>query len=157
MRVLVTADTHGPHHPLPDFLLAAAGEADLILHAGDACDRPTLLRLGARAPLYAVRGNRDLDLELPERLLLTVGGVRIGLVHGSEGPGRHTPERAWRSFDPRPEIIVYGHDHTQRTELREGTWLVNPGSPVKPYDGRRSALWLEIQGGDVTWRSILPP
>lgn len=154
MHLLLTADTHGPRHRLPDWLLAAAGEADLILHAGDVCDRATLGAFAALHPVYAVRGNRDLDLNLPERLSLGLEGVSIGLVHGHLGPGGETPERAYRSFAPAPDVVVFGHSHRFLLERRGSGWLVNPGSPTKPYDGQASALLLEVSAGALTWRRL---
>ncbi len=154
MRILVTADTHGPRHLLPLWLLEAATAADFVLHAGDVCDRDTLGQLAALAPVYAVQGNRDLGLSLPERLTVGAAGISIGLVHGHLGPGGDTPERAWRSFQPQPDVVVFGHSHRHLLERRGACWLANPGSPTSPKDGRPSALVLEASDGRIAWRRI---
>ncbi len=155
MRVLLTADTHGPKHLVPTWLLGAVATADLVLHAGDVCDQGTLRALGTK-PVYAVRGNRDEGLVLPERLLISCGGVQIGVVHGHLGPGGDTEERALRSFAPRPDVIVFGHSHRHFLERREGVWLANPGSPTRPKDAIAAALLLDILDGALTWRKIGP-
>ncbi len=148
-RILVTADTHAPRRRLPDWVVRCAARADLILHAGDVCDAATLQTLAALAPVYAVRGNNDIDITLPERVLLTVEGVRIGVVHGDEGPGRSTPERALRAFPDPPEVVVFGHSHERLCEHAGGVLLLNPGSPTKPRGGGASAAWLHVRGGEA--------
>ncbi len=143
-RILVTADTHAPRRRLPDWLVGLAARADLILHAGDVCDRATLEILTGLAPVCAVRGNNDIDLVLPDRLLLTIEGVRLGLVHGDQGAGQTTPERALRSFPETPEIVVFGHSHERLEAARGDVTLLNPGSPTKPRGGPASAAWLLV-------------
>lgn len=147
MRVLVTADTHAPNRKLPDWLVRLAGRADLVLHAGDFCDFSTYGTFAALAPLYAVRGNNDLDLHLPERLLLRLAGVSVGIVHGDLGPGRSTAERALFAFPERPQVVVFGHSHAQLLQRVEGVLLLNPGSPTKPREGSPSAAWLRLGDG----------
>ena len=58
--------------------------ADLILHGGDVVAAPVLRELEAFAPVEAVFGNMDesaLREALPERRVVTVESVRIGMVH----------------------------------------------------------------------------
>ena len=156
MRFLVTADTHGPRHRLPPWLMRAAQAADLVLHAGDLSDGETLRAFARAAPTCAVQGNRDEGLSLPGRLLLDCAGMRIGLVHGHLGPGGTTPERARRSFEPSLDVIVFGHSHRFHLERSGGLWLANPGSPTRPRDGGPSALLLDASPSGVAWRRIGP-
>lgn len=55
----------------------------------------------------------------------------IGLVHGHEGVGRTTPERAASHF-PDAAIVVFGHSHQPLNEWRDGHLLFNPGSATDP-------------------------
>ena len=156
ITVIATGDTHLPRfgRTLPEPLARAAAGADRILHAGDITEPFVLDLLAAAAPLDAVAGNND-GPELLERLgvakVIEVGGLRIGLTHGHDGAGRTTPERAWRRFSteaPGVGAIVFGHSHQPLIERRDGTWLLNPGSPT---DRRRqptfSFLRLTIADG----------
>lgn len=156
MILLITADTHGPRHRVPDWLLHAAGLADIVVHAGDVCDLATLQDLAALRPTYAVRGNRDEALELPERLVVDCEGISLGVVHGHLGRGDDTPVRALATFAPQPDVVVFGHTHRFLLEQRQGTWLVNPGSPTAPKDGAAGALLLEVRAGSVSWRRVAP-
>ena len=86
VRIGVVADSHvGEYLPaLPEGALEALEGCDLILHAGDLSVPEVLDDLAEVAPVAAVRGDHDRlgGLGLPETLVMTVAGHRIGLVHG---------------------------------------------------------------------------
>src|ERR1700694_5389693 len=84
VRLGVICDTHIPDRmrALPPAAFDALQGVDAILHAGDVCVQRVLDALGELAPVYAVRGNRDLALRLPLDRELTFEGVRLGLTHG---------------------------------------------------------------------------
>lgn len=158
IRVVLIGDTHLPRfgRSLPGSLADALRGADLILHAGDHTDPFVMDLLEAFAPTEAVAGNND-PPELVERLgmtrIVTVGEVRIGLVHGHAGPGRTTPDRAMQAFadaDPPVHAVAFGHSHQPMVERRDGTWLLNPGSPT---DRRRqpyfSFMRFDVRGGVI--------
>jgi uncharacterized protein len=139
VRIGVVSDTHLPRfgRALPRALAEGirAADVDLVLHLGDFTgpDVPGLFE--ALAPLDAVAGNNDgpaLVERFGRRKVLTVEGLRIGMVHGDLGPGRTTPERAARSFAPgEVDLVLFGHSHIPSVErLPDGRWLVNPGSPT---------------------------
>jgi putative phosphoesterase len=108
----------------------------LILHAGDFVRENVLDELEALAPVEGVIGNMDeasLRVRLPERRVVDVEGVRVGLVHDA-GPRAGREERLVSAF-PGCTAIVYGHTHVPQLERHRGVWIVNPGSPTE----RRSA------------------
>jgi hypothetical protein len=121
MRIGLISDTHGLLRP--EALTALAGVEEII-HAGDIGTREILEGLRAVAPVQAVRGNNDIGPwadELPLRLLLTRGGVRIQVLHDVS---ELTGDRAEGSFD----VIVAGHSHKPGVTERGRILLVNPGS-----------------------------
>lgn len=157
-RLVIIGDTHLPRfgHALPMPLVEALEEADRILHVGDHTRAFVLDLLEAFAPTDAVAGNND-PSELLRRLgtsrVVAVEGIRIGMTHGHLGPGRTTPDRAFRAFaasDVRPDAIAFGHSHQPMIERRDGIWLLNPGSPT---DRRRqpafSFLRVEVDGTEL--------
>jgi putative phosphoesterase len=159
-RWLVTADTHWPRHgrALPGWLLAAAADADAIVHAGDLTDPALLEVLGKRAPTWAVAGNGDPagDLRLPERRALRMGDLRIGVTHGHLGrAGASTPDRALAAFAAgEVDLVVFGHSHQPLFRRAGAMWLLNPGSPtVRRRAPACTAAWLTAEGGTpcVTW------
>jgi putative phosphoesterase len=118
---------------LPDACIALARRAELVLHTGDVTTRGVLAELEALGPpVRAVRGNVDepaLQAELPERLVLTWEGIRIGMIHDAGRPaGRHA--RLLERF-PECEVVAYGHTHAAEVTRVGETWVVNPGSPTE--------------------------
>ena len=115
-----------------------------------------LEELRALAPVEAVRGNMDepgLQAVLPERLVVSVEEVRIGLVH-IPGPGAGREERLVSWF-PGCAAVVYGHTHVPQLEQHRGVWIVNPGSPTerRRAPGHSMAL-LEVGEQTLQFRLI---
>lgn len=154
MRVGLISDTHMPRgsRAMPDELLAGFAGVDLILHAGDLVALEVLAPLERIAPVVAVAGNNDRP-EVAERWgyrrELELAGYRVGLVHGHQGKGQSTPERALSNFDGF-DVVVFGHSHSAYSQWHGSTLAVNPGSPT---DRRRwspglsyGLLYLEPDG-----------
>jgi putative phosphoesterase len=111
-------------------------EADLVLHAGDVVAASVLDDLQSLGRIEAVVGNMDdeaLRAALPERRIVEVEGVRIGMVHDA-GPRIGREERL-RAVFPDCAAIVYGHTHVPQLTRHDDVWILNPGSPTE----RRSA------------------
>jgi len=108
------------------------------------------------APVQAVHGNMDeaaLRAELPERLVVEVGGLRIGMVH-DPGPAAGREERLAAVF-PGCAAVVYGHTHRPQVELVGGVWILNPGSPTeRRRSPTRTFVVAEVAGGELEPRLI---
>jgi putative phosphoesterase len=134
-EVVVLADTHirqGSGRRLPASVYAALEEADLVLHAGDVVTGEFLEELAGFAPTLAVLGNNDGELtgRLPAERVVTVEGVRIGMVHDS-GARKGREARLRRRF-PAADLVVFGHSHVAvDTPGVDGQRLFNPGSPTE--------------------------
>ena len=115
------SDTHGLLRP--EALDALAGVEEII-HAGDVGGPEVIDRLRTVAPVHAVRGNNDHGPwadELPLRLLLTLAGVRVQVLHDVK---ELAADPAEEPFD----VIVAGHSHKPTIAKRGSVLLVNPGS-----------------------------
>ena len=136
--IAVLGDTHLPRgaRRLSDECVQVLEAADLILHVGDFTAVSVLDELRSLAPVAAVYGNVDepgVREQLPERLVVEVEHLRIGLVHDAGGrTGRHERLRAWF---PGCDLVCYGHSHLPELERHRRVWIVNPGSPT---DRRRA-------------------
>ena len=135
MKIGIVSDTHlSAGRKLPAKLLEGLQGADAIVHAGDWVTMDAYEQLSRIAPVHGVAGNCDgeeLIRRFGMRATIEIGGVRIGIVHGHEGPGRSTPERARLAFrDTSPDLIVFGHSHIPLQEVKDGIMLFNPGSPT---------------------------
>lgn len=106
-----------------------------------------LRELEAYAPVEAVVGNMDepaLQEMLPERRVVEVEGVRIGMVHI---PGaRAGREERLLGWFPQCAAVVYGHTHVPQRERHRGVWILNPGSPTERRRApRRSLLVVTVE------------
>lgn len=178
INVAVLADTHIPDRVKglhPQLLDAMVNNAvDLILHAGDISLQRVLDELREVAPVYAVRGNRDLlfSRSLPMSRRLRINGVSIYMTHGHINMRQYWRdkfanilhgyqfERYYRRLLAAcadAEVIIYGHSHHAEHQARDGRLFFNPGScsvAEKP-DYRLSFGILEVSsGGEVKARHI---
>ena len=162
MKIGVVSDTHLPRFGdrLPAALCRGLGRArvELILHLGDFTGPEVPRLLEELAPLEAVAGNNDppaLVRRFGRRKVLTLGGARIGLVHGDGARGT-TISRSITAFEDEPvDVVCFGHSHQPVCERHGRTWLVNPGSPTdKRTQPRYSYAILRIAGGRVVPRLV---
>jgi putative phosphoesterase len=81
--------------------------------------------------------------ELPERRVVEVERLRVGLVHI---PGaRAGREERLVDWFPGCDAVVYGHTHVPQLEQHRGVWILNPGSPTERRRApRHSMLVLEV-------------
>ena len=131
MRVGVVSDTHSkkiPQQLITDFL-----DVDLIIHAGDFCDIPTLKLLRKLAPIKAVQGNMDeweIKKELPLKEIIVCGNVKIGVTHGHIGDTREALKNAMSSFkNDKMDVVIFGHAHRAQSLQLGETLYFSPGSP----------------------------
>lgn len=115
------SDTHGLLRP--EALDALAGSR-YIVHAGDIGHPHVLEELSRLAPVTAVRGNNDTGRwasALRETETLQIEKTRILVIHDIAALGL---DPAAAGYD----VVVAGHSHRPREELRGGVLFVNPGS-----------------------------
>ena len=160
MRILVVSDTHVPvlARKLPDQLLEEAQTCSAILHAGDLVSSSLLDQLTRLIPTYGVHGNQDaptVRARLPSQRVVTLGQWRIGIVHGHEGTGMYTEDRAFNSFaSQRVDVIVFGHSHQPMNMKRDGILMFNPGSPTAGRGGQGNTYGLLELGDSVDSRIV---
>ena len=117
----VISDTHGLLRPEA---MAALRGAEHIVHAGDVGKPEILQQLGEIAPVTAVRGNIDKGtwaLKLPETQVVELSGITIYVLHDL-GTLDLKPQAA--GF----EVVISGHSHVPKQEMRDGVLYFNPGS-----------------------------
>ena len=152
-KIIALSDTH-LERGLPEKLVELAEDADIILHAGDFVVRDVYDSLTDLGRVEAVCGNSDspeLKKLLPERKVIEVDGVRIGLVHRashSSGPGTEMLAR-----EMEVDVLVYGHLHRPLVE-RNDKLLICPGSPTVPRMSPPTVAEIEIKDGKVTGRIV---
>jgi putative phosphoesterase len=155
--VLLVTDTHlGPGQAplLVSKLGSLLDDADVIVHAGDVTDASVLAALSEHAPTYAVLGNNDRGLRLPERRRFDVEGCSFAVVHDSgSSAGRAVRLRRWF---PDADVVVFGHSHLpwHETDVRRSDGQVqhhiNPGSAIQRRRApTRTAAVVSVSAGAV--------
>jgi hypothetical protein len=137
MRIAVLADTHvNMLEDLSKKTIDALSTVDLIIHAGDFTDVQLLKELKGLRTVKAVQGNmdsRELKVMLPAKEIVEIENKRIGITHGSGGPGG-IEERVRKVFESdRIDIIVYGHSHQSQNKALEDVLLFNPGKATDSF------------------------
>ena len=160
MHAVVVSDTHlrdDGGRRLPDVVYEALAVADVVLHCGDVVERNLLDELARYGTVYAVLGNNDVTLRgaLPERQVVELDGVRVGMVHDS-GLTKGRPARMRRAF-PTCELVIFGHSHAPVDELGvDGQRLLNPGSPTqRRRQPRPSFATFDVDTGRIVDHRII--
>jgi hypothetical protein len=143
MLIGLIADTHGL---MRVEALDALHGVELILHAGDVGEQSVLRELRGIAPVQAVTGNTDDPiLGLPQRVNLTLDGLKIHVSHGHE-LGSPRPDNLVDRYSA--DVIVYGHTHKPLIERRGTSLIVNPGAAgPRRFDLQPSVGLLRIENG----------
>ena len=104
--------------------LEALRGSDRIIHAGDVGAPEILEKLAIIAPVIPVRGNVDKAAwarKLPENQVLELAGAFIYVLH----------DLTQLDLKPRAagfSVVVSGHSHIPKHEMRDGVLYFNPGS-----------------------------
>lgn len=153
MLIGLISDTHIPDRAriLPQNVLDAFSNVDLILHAGDLTSPKVIEELEELAPVMAVQGNMDRarGINLPKARVIEAEELRIGLVHGEVYPRADTQQLLYLAKELNADILVSGHSHQPKIEQKEGILLLNPGSPIVPRLADKTVMILEINNKEV--------
>ena len=151
MKIGLISDTHGH---VPNTVHTALAGVNYILHAGDVGPMDVITELEAIAPVYAVLGNTDHGIALPETRLEKFDGIKI-LIHHIVDVDYHSQTVRELLSTEKPEIVVFGHTHMPFDERRSKIRFINPGSASQPRGGTApSVAILELSGEPPTLQSI---
>lgn len=117
----VISDTHSLLRP--EAVESLQG-SEHIIHAGDVGAPEIIEKLAAIAAVTAIRGNADKGVwarKLPETEVVEIAGISIYVLHDLA------------QLDLKPgaagfAVVVYGHSHVPKQEMRHGVLHFNPGS-----------------------------
>ena len=153
MLIGLISDTHIPDRAkiLPQNVIDAFEDVDLILHAGDLTSPRVIEELERIAPVMAVQGNMDRvnGIDLPKAKKLEAEGLKIGMVHGEVYPRADTQQLVYLAKELDVDILVSGHSHQPKIEKKDRVLLINPGSPIVPRLADRTVMLLEINNKEV--------
>src|SRR5659263_166747 len=160
MNIIAISDTHIQSgsiiESLPAGLVSLIKQADIVIHAGDFVTRQAYEELTGICRFEAVHGNMDeaqLKNLLPERKIITVEGVKIGIVHEATLSINDTTGARYMAKEMDVDVLVFGHIHKPVIE-KSDVLLVCPGSPTEPRLSEPGAVELVIREGKITGRLI---
>ncbi|MFC1514343.1 metallophosphoesterase family protein [Candidatus Omnitrophota bacterium] len=159
MRIMVISDTHIPvaAEGLPPEVIAELKKSDMCLHAGDLIESRVMDEISRYTTFKGVQGNMDSKQvlkALPERLVIEVEGVTIGLTHGSGSPF-DILSRVKKTFTEDIDIYVFGHTHTAYDKTHKGKIFFNPGSLTDKFFAKANSYGiLEIKGTKISRKII---
>jgi putative phosphoesterase len=160
MKIIAISDTHiksgSMIESLPAGLVSLIKQADIVIHAGDFVTRQAYDELSGICRLEAVYGNMDeveLKKLLPERKIIKVGGVKIGIVHEPTLSINDTTGARYMAKEMDVDVLVFGHIHKPVIEKMD-VLLVCPGSPTSPRLSEPGAVELDIHEGEISGRVI---
>ena len=153
MLIGVISDTHIPERAseIPEKVFKIFKDVDMILHAGDLISLEIKDILNNIAPTTCVQGNMDryYGTKLPERELIEVGGVKIGLNHGEVYPRGDTQQLRYIGLEMKVDVLITGHTHYAFVNQLKDLLLLNPGSPTVPRLSDPSVMLVEVDEGEV--------
>lgn len=103
---------------------------DVLIHLGDhARDTAILRREFSELPLYSVCGNCDFGDSAPEKLVVTLGPVKVFLTHGHLYNVRWTLDYlVYAAQELGAKAALFGHTHEAVNVEIGGVQLLNPGT-----------------------------
>lgn len=157
MKIIAISDTHikdSIHEHLPSCLIALLRASDMIIHAGDFVTKHVYDELSEICMLEGVYGNMDdpyLKDALPERKLIDIEGIRIGVVHEAALSLHDTTGVRYMAKEMGVDILIFGHLHRPLIE-KSDVLVVCPGSPTTPTMSEPCAIELIIEDNKVLGR-----
>ena len=161
MKLIVLSDTHiKPGQSLlsllPEELISIIKSSDMIFHAGDFETFECYNELRSLGHLKAVHGDTDcteLMKLLPERKIIDVQGIKIGMIHKGQLTSENTDGLRYLAKEMGVDVLIFGHFHHIIVEKTD-VLLLSPGSPTVPGIAEPSAIELEIIINSVKGRII---
>lgn len=161
MKIGVISDTHIPDKAseVPQEVLEGFKGVDMIIHAGDLVDSSAMQQLNKICKnIKIVRGNMDhydLTAKLPEKEIVEVDNIRIGVMHGYGAPAGLIELMGNNFKNDHVDIIIFGHSHTPINESHGGILYFNPGSPTdKVFAPYNSYGIIDIDKGKIDAKII---
>lgn len=137
MRILVVSDTHRNYDALEAIIKKNPG-ADMLIHLGDGeREFDDINHLYPQFPMVYVGGNCDYGMHKTTHIVHACG-LKIFCCHGHTlGVRGGTSALVSTAGQNGCKIALYGHTHVYHTEISNGIYVMNPGSPDSPRNGNK--------------------
>ena len=146
-RIVVISDTHKDFFTLRKIVERHRQDTDLVEE-----DVRKIQALYPSLSIRSVRGNCDFGSKSKPVDIVELGCARILFCHGHTmfvSAGTEYLENAAREAGC--NVALYGHTHVSYCRYKDGLYIMNPGSPSSPRDGKASYGII-----DITETGLLP-
>ena len=144
MKILLVCDSHGDYESL-DRLFKMYPNMDLYLHAGDSEQDEFSLK-----PFISVRGNCDHYYDFPNYLVIP---TKMGNIYV-----QHLPYISKSIINEHnAKIVIHGHTHVRRNEMKNGILYINPGAisfARDKYSGSYAILTIDNNDIEVKFYTL---
>ncbi len=153
--IAVVSDTHCVEwrevHPE---IREMVSEADIAVHCGDFTKMSVVegMRESARRAVL-VHGNSDpVDVRraLPAVDVFEAGGLRVGVTHPAWGGPPFGLGELLEDFTGPVDVVLFGHLHEVRDEVRDGVLFVSPGQGYRSFMVSSTAALVTVEGGSAS-------
>ena len=155
MQLVIMSDTHGNTEVIEQIKEQYPNAT--FIHCGDSELQHNTAVLD---DVHIVRGNCDMDCELPEEKLVEVGNTKILVVHGHYHNVHRTPlNLVYRAKEIGAQIVCFGHTHIAGAEWIDDVLVINPGSMTQSrsehaesyalatYEGQWHVTFIDVDKG----------
>lgn len=134
MKIVVVSDTHKNFSRLKE-IVENNSDAELFIHLGDG--RYELADVSDLFPdkqFVYVRGNCDYGVfDAEEELVVPLGQYKAFVTHGHRyNVNTDLEPLVARARTRGCDIALYGHTHIYKTDVKDGVYIMNPGSVESP-------------------------
>ena len=144
MKILLVSDSHSDYQAL-DQLANKYPNMDLYLHAGDSEQDEFSIK-----PFISVRGNCDHYYDFPNFLVIPSPAGNIYV--------QHTPYISKSVINEHnAKIVIHGHTHVRRKEMKNGILFINPGAisyARDKFNGSYAIIEIDNKNIEVTFYTL---
>lgn len=132
MKVLIVSDTHGRHSGIEE-AVRREKPLDLLIHLGDAEGYEDYIQSLAECPIETVKGNMDMNVELPIDKEIFLENMHVLITHGHCHGVYSTLEQIQTlGLQRGVDVVMFGHTHVPLLLEDRMLTLLNPGSISYP-------------------------
>lgn len=136
MKIIVVSDTHRSFDAF-DSIVQKNKNADMFIHLGDGEDEyEDVQNLNLGKEFRYVKGNNDYGMWTMAQVIplgihkaLATHGHRFSVWNG-------TDLLVAEALSNDCDIALYGHTHVRDISMKNGVYIMNPGSAYLPRDGK---------------------
>ena len=157
MKILVISDSHNVILDSQIEDIKKEGQFDLLIHCGDKYnDAEHFAEKLQIKNVLNVPGNCDHSvIGIEPTLIQEIEGKKFIVTHGHLFHVKFSLNQL-KTFAKKnkADVVLYGHTHKAKNEIKDNILYFNPGSTIYPNDAKASFGVIEINEGNINSRIV---